>query len=508
MTSDQAARGKEVAQQWAASAGARLLDAIEAWFKRFIAVPDDRDLALLTLWTVSTYLALELYTSPRLLIDSTMPGSGKTTVLDHLYRLAWKPVQAASLSSPALLVRMLEHGVRTVLIDEVDRSLSPNKPGVEDLIGILNSGYRRGATRPVLVPVKGGGWEVREMPTFAPVAMAGNSPHLPEDTRSRAIRILLMPDLDGAIEDSDWEVIEGDADNLRQQIEEFADKVRDAVPGMDVTLPKECIGRAKEKWRPLKRVAQAAAGHWPQLADELIARSLAEDAAERDTGLRTLPPGMVLLTDLHTVWPEQQDFVPTRELVSRLILHNPEYWGASSSYGKPLTDTRFGRMVAQASKVTSVRPGGRGPRGYQESQFIQVWHRLGIGRSEPGALGEPGAPGASPNQVHRVNRVHQVETDTPQPGDQPGDDTSICTSEPIHDPPPPPAHLFQPGATPSPASMPKRRPPPTEHNPVPLHTSAGSKPAPPICPDCRRAPANSKTGLCDFCGAKRRKNPA
>ena len=37
----------------------------------------------------------------------------------------------------------------------------------------------RGASRPVLVPTKGGGWEVREMPTYAAVAMAGNNPSLP-----------------------------------------------------------------------------------------------------------------------------------------------------------------------------------------------------------------------------------------------------------------------------------------------------------------------------------------
>ena len=41
-----------------------------------------------------------------------------------------------------------------------------------ELIGIINSGYRYGATRPVLIPVKGGGWEASEMSTYAPVVMA------------------------------------------------------------------------------------------------------------------------------------------------------------------------------------------------------------------------------------------------------------------------------------------------------------------------------------------------
>jgi hypothetical protein len=397
--------------------GARLLDDVEVWFSRFIAMPDPHDYALLVLWTISTHLANALYTTARLVIDSTMPGSGKTTVLEHLAHLCWSAVQAASISSPALLVRLLQDGVRTLLIDEVDRSLNPNKPGVDDLISIINSGYKRGATRPVLVPSKGGNWEVREMPTFCPVAMAGNSPHLPDDTKSRSIRILLMPDLDGVVEDSDWERIEPAAQALHKRIVAFADHHRETV-ARDVELPAGCVGRSKEKWRPIKRVAVAAGGRWPAVADQLILRGLAEDNHERDAGLRALPPGMVLMTDLHAVWPDTDELVPTKDLVAKLIGHNPEYWGESSNYGKALTDTRFGRIVTQASKVTSLRPGGRGPRGYTKAQFTGVWHRLGIGRISPGALGDPGEPGAdSDDGMHRDdrdNRVHRDKRETPE----------------------------------------------------------------------------------------------
>jgi hypothetical protein len=240
--------------------GAAILDRGEQWLKRFLVVIDPLDLKLLVLWIVSTHLALELYTTPRLLLDSSMPGSGKTTALDHMSRLTCDPVQMSSVSSSAMLVRVLENGIRTILIDEVDKSLRADKPGVADIIAILNSGYRRGATRPVLVPTKGGGWETKEMPTFAPCAMAGISPNLPDDTRSRAIRILLMPDLDGAVEDSDWEFIEDDAAELHAAIAAFADVVRGSVAGMKVELPEGCIGRAKEKWRPLKRVG--GRGRW------------------------------------------------------------------------------------------------------------------------------------------------------------------------------------------------------------------------------------------------------
>jgi len=369
--------------------GAELLDDIAAWYGRFIRVTDPDDLNLLTLWTVHTHLVVELYTTPRLQVDSVIFGSGKTTVLDHLHRLCENPVQAATLSSPALIPRLLGFAMRTLLLDEVDRSLHQDKPGVGELIGIINSGYRYGATRPVLVPIKGGGWEASEMSTYAPVAMAGNSPNLPPDTVSRSIRILLMPDLDGTVEDSDWELIEEDAERLRAQTATWAESVRQSVKGSAVALPAGCIGRSKEKWRPLKRVAVAAGGDWPAIVDRLILKSLAEDEAEREAGLMAQPPGMVMLTDLFAVWPVGETFMPTRELVDKLIVHHPDYWGAESNYGKSLTETRLGRLVTQAAKVTSIRRGGVPPRGYLRSQLQPVWRRLGIAPMQPDKPDEP-----------------------------------------------------------------------------------------------------------------------
>lgn len=400
--------------------GAQVLDEVETWFGRFIRVAFDGDLALLALWAAHTHLAAELYTTPRLQLDSTMPESGKTTVLDHFSRLCQRPVQVANLSSPALIPRLLESGIRTLLIDEVDRSLRPDGPNVPELIGIINSGYRAGAKRPVLVPVKGGGWDVSEMSTHAPVALAGNSPNLPDDTKSRCLRILLMPDFDGTVEDSDWEIIEDDAAELADNLRRFADQVRDRVKGMIVELPSKCVGRAKEKWRPLKRVAVAAGGRWPALADKLIARGLAEDAAERESGLRNLPPGVVLLNDLHAVWPDGDDLVPTRDLVRLLIGHNLDYWGEQSRYGKALTEHRFGKLANQAAKATSVRPGGRGPRGFLRSQFEPTWtqHRIGAPPTgESGASGESGESGiktGSDNRFNRSSQLHHFQTGVPE----------------------------------------------------------------------------------------------
>lgn len=395
--------------------GVALLDATVAWLQRFIAVTDPDDLRIVALWVAHTYLVVECYTTPRLQIDSVIWESGKTTLLDHLNHLCLDSVQAASLSSPALIPRLLETRMRTVLLDEVDRSLHPDRPGVGEMLGIINSGYRVGASRPVLVPVKGGGWDSAEMPTYAPLAMAGNSPNLPADTISRCIRILLMPDLHGTVEDSDWEQIGEDCAELRAAIATWADNVRDQVKGMKVDLPAGCIARSREKWRPLKRVAVAAGGDWPAIVDRLVVRSLDEDAAMREAGLKAKPPGMVLLVDLYAVWPEGErgDLMTTAGLVSLLIAHRPSYWGAQSSYGKELTEQRLGRLLSQSAKITSARPGGGGnPRGFLRSQLEPVWQRLGIAPLRTGHTGQTGHTGPDDASDDADQTTVTVKTDT------------------------------------------------------------------------------------------------
>jgi hypothetical protein len=218
--------------------GEKLLTEVRDWWSTYVLPLTSGDLEILTVWTAHTHLIDVSYTTPRLLLDSPVPGAGKTTCLEHLQHLCRRPVTVASLSSPALLTRMLDVEIRTILIDEAHRSLNPDKEGIADLLAVINSGYKRGATRPVLVPGQGGQWAVKEMPTFAPVAMAGNNPNLPEDTQSRAIRVLLLPDLEGAIEETDWELIDTDAYPLQQQLVDWADQVRDQVRLDRSDLPK------------------------------------------------------------------------------------------------------------------------------------------------------------------------------------------------------------------------------------------------------------------------------
>jgi hypothetical protein len=368
-----------------------VLDEVCDHFERYIGVMHDGDLDILTLWTAHTHLASECYTSPRLLIDSPVPGSGKTTTLEHMQRLCAAPLQAASLSSAALLARILAKQIRTLLIDEADRNLDPKRPGVDDLLAVINAGYKRGATRPVLVPVKGGGWDADEMPTFSPAALAGNSPQLPADTLSRTIRVLLLPDLEDKVAITDWELIEDHVLALGEHLAKWAVAVKGTVATARPELPAGCTGRTRERWSPLRRVAAAAGGRWPDACDQLILRDIAEAEAAREDGAERIPVHITLLRDIREVWGTAH-FTSTTELLVKLETHHPEMWGPLSTYGKSITAQRMGRMLVKSFKINSTRTADK-IRGYQVSSFVPVWSRLGIPLpSEPARPVEPAEP--------------------------------------------------------------------------------------------------------------------
>jgi hypothetical protein len=373
--------------------GDKLLQEIRQWWATYIATVTEADLDLLSLFAAHTHLAVETYTTPRLQIDSPVPESGKTTVLEHFQRLCYRSVQMASLSSPALLTRMLDTELRTILMDEVDRSLSPDKEGIADLLAVLNSGYKRGATRPVLVPTKGGGWDVKEMPTFAPVVLAGNNPTLPDDTRSRIIRVLLLPDLDGRIEESDWEFIEADAVELHDRLADWADQVRDEVRTQRPDLPEGITGRFREKWAPLKRVATAAGGDWPDRVDAMALHDKEQHTMDKEDGLVRETPAVVLLRHVHDVWPDGTPFLPTSDLIDMLVIEHPNVWGEEGPIGKRLTAQRLGRMLATGYKINSGRESNYGPRGYFHTSFVRPWSRMRIDLPDkPAHPAEPAEP--------------------------------------------------------------------------------------------------------------------
>lgn len=364
-----------------------LIEDVRTWFGTYIKVIDESDLDVLALWAIHTWVCEDTFTTPRLLIDSPVPGSGKTTLLEHLGKLSRRPAQMASINSSAMLARITANEIRTLLIDEADRNLNPKKPGVEDLLAILNSGYKRGGTRPTLVQSKND-WVIQEMPTFSPVAIAGNTPLLPDDTRSRCIVVRLLPDISGSVQPSDWEFLEEPAAELALRIEQVTEEHREAIRQCRPELPSGCVNRLKERWNPLKRIATVAGMEWSDKVNQLILRDIESARQQSENGDLQLSVNLQLAKDLFAVFGTEPGFIPTIQLVKRLIQHNPDQWSSSSFYGKDLTPQRFGRILANAYGLNSMRIGDSA-RGYYSDQFMRIWRQLGISPLEPTEPTEP-----------------------------------------------------------------------------------------------------------------------
>jgi hypothetical protein len=358
------------------------------WLKRYIHVQEERDLDIVALWIFSTHVAKELHTTPRLLIDSPLPGSGKTTLLEHIGKLAKDPVQIASISSTALLGRITAKGIRTLLLDEIDRSLDPKRPGVQDLIALLNSGYKVGGTRPVLV---GKDWDVVEMPSFAPVAMAGNTPLLPDDTRSRSIVIRLLPDNSGQAQESDWEELDIWALQLKEQIVAAAESVRELFSTFKPSLPKGCANRFREKWKPLKRISVLVGKDWEDRVDSYILNDIETIKEQSENGDSRISLHHQLLKDLWEVFEGERKFKSTESIIWALIKLNPDNWSDSGYGGKALTPKRLSVLLNGRFGLLSQRVDG--VRGYTSTQFAKLWQGFSIGTlkqpAEPAETAKP-----------------------------------------------------------------------------------------------------------------------
>lgn len=366
------------------------VEGIFNWLKRYIHVQNERDLYILALWIFASHVAEELYTSPRLLIDSPLPGSGKTTLLEHISKLAKDPVQIASLSSPALLGRLTANGIRTLLLDEADRSLDPKRPGVNDLIALLNSGYKRGGTRPVNV-ANGKDWEIVEMPTFAPVAIAGNTPLLPDDTRSRCIVIRLLPDTEGRAQESDWEELDIWALDLKDQVVAAAESARELVSGIKPSLPRECVNRFREKWKPLKRIAVLVGQDWEERVDSYILNDIETIKEQSENGDSRIPPHHQLLKDLWEIFEGERKFKSTESIISTLVQLNPESWSDIGYGGKAITPKRLSVLLNGRFGLLSQRVDG--VRGYTSTQFETYWKGFSIGSlKQPAETAETAKP--------------------------------------------------------------------------------------------------------------------
>lgn len=353
--------------------GAELLDDIEAFARRFLAFPTAHCLVVLVLWAVHTWAVGAFYVTPRLVLDSPEPGSGKTRVLEVLALLCHAAKLTLSTTTAALYRRIAAAGDKppTVLQDEADRVFSSKTPQSEDLVALYNSGYKRGAT---VDRCEGDTKNMRvvEFPVFAPVALAGLAGKMPATILDRAVSMHMRRRApDEQIDEFRERDARIDAAPLRDRIEAWALANFQELSAARPKMPEGVRDRPAEVWEALLATADIAGGQWPARAREAC-RHFVLDGDPQDK----ISMGLRLLRDLQTVFADE-DRMFSSDIVSALTSDSEAEW--CDLWGKPLDQRRLAKELKRYGvESQEVRIGAVNRKGYVvagDTGLAQAWHR-------------------------------------------------------------------------------------------------------------------------------------
>ncbi len=254
-------------------------------------------------------------------------------------------------------------------MDEVDAIFKLRER--EELRGLLNAGYRRGA-----VAHRMGGTNNRTLetfPVFCPKAFAGIGDCLPDTITVRSIPIRLKRQLRSEqAERFRLRDVEPEGLTLRDRLADWLEPQHDHVAGCRPVLPDELDDRAQDCWEPLLAIAELAGGDWPERARAAALALSAGEEREDDSLTATL------LRDIEAYFIEGHDRVKTSDLLDYLHQVEESPWG--DWYGKTLSAHGLSRLLkAYRIKTMPVKVDGVTVRGYKREQFSDAFARaLGV----------------------------------------------------------------------------------------------------------------------------------
>lgn len=348
-----------------APAGYVVLNEAKQLIGAFCRMPSMEALDLVTLWAALAHAhqheAVE--TSPRLMLTSDKPGSGKTRVLSVLHRLTPNPVQMTDPTGPA--VREAAAAGKTILLDEMDTSLTMS---ARSLCSVLNAGYDMDGT---VGRVKG------DLKIFGPAAMAGlirrDVPMMPalKALLTRCIEIVMEPPPRDEMKPARLRrrIITPVFDQAREALAAWMESAAVDVGSSFPDLPEGIEDRTADLWEPLFSIAEVAGGDWP-----IRCRAACKMFAPRDTDPdAVLPPGLRLLRTIRALWGSEP-MMHTGELCRRL-----------KASGAPWEDMGTvaiaraipGLLAEHDIRSHTFRLAGTGMReGYYRRDFTQAWQAL------------------------------------------------------------------------------------------------------------------------------------
>lgn len=342
--------------------GDALLAELYAVIERHVILPEGAGTAL-ALWSMGTFCmdAWRLY--PKCQPTSPEKRCGKSTLLECLEGLLYRPLLASNISAAALF-RCIQEWQPTLLIDEADCFVNDN----EELNGLINAGHTRRTAFVLRVEKINDKHVPQKFSVWGAQVLAGIGKQ--RDTlMDRSIIIEMRRKAPGEsctrLPIDHFERCQP----LRRRCLRWATDNIEALKSATPKVPTCGNDRAEDNWRPLFAIASQAGGRWP--AEVQAAYRALNESREDDTTAGTL-----LLADIRQVFDDDiAERVFSSRLIDRLAAMEERPW-SEWKRGKPLTQNSLARLLSPYKiKSGTVRIGTGTGKGYKREQFSEAWER-------------------------------------------------------------------------------------------------------------------------------------
>ena len=382
MSSDLSRQGRQVVKSPEGAVdlfGSHIVGRIARFLTDYIVLPSTTALVI-SAWVVAAWLIDSWDRFPHLAISSPEKRCGKTTLLELLFQIVFRPRLTTNIS-PAALYRVIESEQPTLLMDESQSLARRGSEQSEVTREILNAGIGRHAK-----VIRCGGSnmdEVREFSVFGPkvFAMIGQSDAVLAD-RSICVQLRRKTPDDPTVKRFRWRNVEQEGHEIRQQIEQWTEEHSQQVADVyDRIEPFEIDNdRMADLLTPLQAVLEVLQATEQLAMLEEFARSI--DERDREEDMQS--DGVRLLIAIRDIFESKKSsahsgFIPTENL--RLELENrvDEPWktftrGGLISREKLAAMLRaYGITPSRTDRKKSGRT--RTIRGYNRKDFIESWNR-------------------------------------------------------------------------------------------------------------------------------------
>ncbi len=362
-----------------------VLKAVYDFLGRFISYPHEHAHVAHTLWIVHTHVLHAVDSTPRLCFLSPEPGSGKSRALEITALLVpANPVLAINVSAAYLFRRVgNSNPPPVVLCDEADTFFGPKATPHEEVRGLLNAGFRRGAVTGRCVIV-GKQTIAQDFPAFAPVAMAGLG-RLPDTIMSRAVIVNMRRRAAAeTVEPYRQRKHEKQGFELRDDLAKWASFQwpEEATMGDFEDMPASVTDRDADVWECLLHIAKTGGADWLKRG-KAAATAMVAEAHQREPTL-----GIRLLADLRAIFKDDPA-MSTAEIIQQLCRLDESPWRTYRNGVDPINAERLARLLKPYNVSPNPHAVSKNVRGYLRSALVDPWNRYLPPPDEPAEPEEP-----------------------------------------------------------------------------------------------------------------------